>query len=123
MSNPIIHVEMVGNDHGELAAWYARHFGWTTQSFPELNYTSAATSDTPGTGVGFGTVSEGHPIGTIYCYIYTDNLDGTLAALLADGATILAPRMEVPTVGAMVWFRDPDGNPMALLQPEMTPQE
>jgi predicted enzyme related to lactoylglutathione lyase len=27
--------------------------------------------------------------------------------------------MQVPTVGAMAWFKDPAGNPMALLQPDM----
>lgn len=119
MGNPIVHVELSAQNYSQLAAWYGRHFGWQLQEFPEMSYTTAAWSDQPGNGAGFGPENPLRPVGTVLCYIHTDNIDASIAAIEADGGTITMPKMNVPTVGAMAWFKDPAGNPMALLQPEM----
>jgi predicted enzyme related to lactoylglutathione lyase len=119
MSNPIVHIEMSAKDHGVLAGWYARHFGWKTQTWPEMDYTTATWSREPGAGAGFGPASEERPMGTVLCYIQTDDIDVTARSIAADGGVLLSERMEVPNVGATLWFEDPAGNRMALLQPEM----
>lgn len=122
MGSPIIHIEMPAHNHTRLAGWYARHFGWKTQEWPEVGYTTATWADNM-PGVGFGNETPERPIGMILCYIHTEDIDGSIAAISADGATLVGEKMNVPTVGDMVWFKDPDGNPMALLQPEMPPEE
>ncbi|MGL4649479.1 MAG: VOC family protein [Caldilineaceae bacterium] len=119
MSNPIVHVELSAGNHDELAGWYARHFGWKLASFPEMQYTTLSWSDQPGNGVGIGPENPLRPVGVVLCYIHTDDIDASVAAIEADGGIITMPKMDVPTVGAMAWFKDPEGNPMALLQPEM----
>ena len=123
MGSPIIHVELSARNYQELAGWYGRHFGWKTQNFPEMSYATAAWGDQPGTGAGFGPENPHRPVGVVLCYIHTDDIDASIAAIVADGATLTMPRMDVSTVGAMAWFTDPDGNPMALLQPEMPEDE
>ncbi len=119
MTNPIIHVELSAHNYGELSKWYSRHFGWKTRDFPEMSYATATWGEQAEMGVGFGPENPERPVGVVLCYIYTGDIDASLAAIEADGATITMPKMDVPTVGQMAWFKDPDGNPMALLQPEM----
>ncbi len=119
MGSPIIHIEMSARNHSDLAKWYSRHFGWTTQEWPEMDYTTATWADKAGNGAGFGPESPERPAGTVLCYIYTDDIDRAGSFIAGDGGTLVSRRMEVPGVGTMLWFKDPAGNPMALLQPEM----
>jgi predicted enzyme related to lactoylglutathione lyase len=122
MGHPILHIELPAQDHNELAHWYARHFGWKTRTWPEVGYTTASWGDQPGTGVGFGPENAARPSGSVLCYIDSEDVEADSKAIQADGATILSDKMTVPGVGTIVWFKDPAGNPMALLQSEV-PEE
>lgn len=123
MGQPIIHIEMAAKDHSALGKWYARQFGWKTQEWPEMDYTTAMFSDHNGSGAGFCAESPERPQGTVLCYIHTEDIDKSAAAIARDGGTLISGKMQVPGVGAMRWFKDPAGNPMALLEPEMEPNE
>ncbi|MGL4649478.1 MAG: VOC family protein [Caldilineaceae bacterium] len=118
MGSPIIHIEMAAKNHSELGKWYSRHFGWKTQEWPEMDYTTAMFGEKNGSGAGFCTESPERPQGTVLCYIQTDDIEKSAVAIANDGGTLISGKMEVPGVGAMRWFKDPAGNPMALLQPD-----
>lgn len=120
MSNhPFIHVEISCNDRAAAAKFYGELFGWKFQDFPQMNYTTIDTGQSPGMGGGLNPVTESNPAGTVTVYVHTDNIDESLRKAEALGATIILPKMEVPTVGFLGFFKDPTGNILALLQPEM----
>jgi predicted enzyme related to lactoylglutathione lyase len=117
MSHPIVHIELSAENHEEMAKWYGQLFGWSTQGFPEMNY-STFSSGEGGVGGGFNPYSEGAPAGTIVPYVQCEDINGMIAKVESMGGKILLPPMSIPTVGQVAQFTDPSGNRMALLQPE-----
>jgi predicted enzyme related to lactoylglutathione lyase len=115
MSHPIVHVEFSARDHREAARFYNDIFGWKTQEYPEMNYTTFETGD--GGGGGFNPVQEDYPAGTVMVYIKTDDIEATLAQIEAHGGKTVVAKLEIPTVGWMAVFSDPTGNNVALLTP------
>ena len=49
-------------------------------------------------------------------WIAVENVDATLAAAVAAGGAIRAPKQAVPSVGWSGEFADPDGNPIGVVQ-------
>jgi len=116
MSHPIIHIEISAADRQEAVKFYTEIFGWQTQDFPQMNYTTFSFGQ-EGMGGGFNPVQEGNPPGTVVPYIQTDDIDAVLAKVEAKGGKTLMPKMEIPGVGFIAQFSDPTGNRMALLTP------
>ena len=115
MSHPIVHIEFSANDHEEAGQFYSDVFGWETEEFPEMNYTTFAGPD-GSVGGGFNPVSDDAPAGTVMVYIGTDDLASSLQRIEAHGGKIILPNYEIPGVGTMAVFSDPTGNKVALLQ-------
>ena len=117
MSHPIVHIELSAENHQEMAKWYNEVFGWTSQNFPETNYSifNSGEGSPPG---GFNPYSEGAPAGTVVIYIHCDDINAMVSKIEASGGKILLPPMPIPTVGQIAQFTDPSGNRMAVLQPE-----
>ncbi|MCA9939465.1 MAG: VOC family protein [Anaerolineales bacterium] len=109
-----VHIELSSRDLHESAKFYQALFGWNTQEYPEMNY---VTFDTGGLGGGFNPISDGVPAGSVVIYVSTNDIDASLAQVEALGGSIVAPKMPVPGVGVIAWFKDLSGNLLALLQP------
>lgn len=118
MGQPVIHIEIYAKQHAALADWYERMFGWKKQDFPDSNYSTGTwTEGQP--GAGFNDAANGMPQGTIIPYIYTADIHTDLAKLSNGGATDVGEVVNIPGVGSMAQLKDPDGNMIALLQPDM----
>ena len=116
MAHPIVHIELSANKHSEAAKWYKDVFGWETQEFPEMDY-STWTGPDGSVGGGFQPVGEDSPAGTVMVYIHTDDLKASVKAIKDMGGEIVLESHEIPTVGTMATFKDPTGNVMSLLEP------
>lgn len=116
MAHPIVHIELSAKNHKEAAKWYKDIFGWETQEYPEMDYSSWSGPD-ESVGGGFNPVSEDSPAGTVMVYIHTDDLKGTVKTIKEKGGEIVVESYEIPTVGTMATFKDPTGNLMSLLEP------
>ena len=53
--------------------------------------------------------------------IDVDAIDDALAQVESSGGTVVAPRTEIPGMGAFAYFKDPEGNVLGLW--ETTPAE
>lgn len=115
MKHPIVHIELSAQDRHEAARFYRDVFGWESQDFPEMNYTTFSTGE--GVGGGFSPCQENMPAGTVTIYVHTDDIEETLAKVEALGGQTVSPGFEVPGVGWIAMFRDPTGNMLALLKP------
>ena len=50
------------------------------------------------------------------CTVSVADVDAVAAAVVANGGTILIPRTMIPTVGYLIFFRDPEGNAVGAMQ-------
>jgi uncharacterized protein len=111
--HPICHVEIPATDPAAASRFYAEVFDWQMEADPTRNYHMFEPQHGPGGA--FVPVGEttGARIGEVLIYIFTDDIDATLAKAEALGAQTLTPKTEVPH-GWFAVFADPAGNHIAL---------
>lgn len=121
------------DDIARAARFYAAALGWTqTVDVPGVFAQVAPPSDGADTGEpvslglysrsGFAQSAGAPPIpapppGSVAAtelYVAVDDLDAAIAALLAAGATPLSPRAHRSWGDEAAYFRDPDGNVVAV---------
>ena len=64
----IIHIELSAKDRKALSKFYSDVFGWESQDFEGMNYTTFKAGD--GVGGGFNQVTEENPQGTVGVLLY-----------------------------------------------------
>jgi hypothetical protein len=114
--------ELMTTNADAAAAFYGVVIGWTVHP-PEpgspIAYRMITRSDGGGQGGVLQLTSEmeaggAHPAWVPY--LYADDLDAVIAAILADGGRLLAPRMDIPE-GSFAMVTDPAGTPFYLMRP------
>ncbi|MER5640761.1 VOC family protein [Kitasatospora sp. NPDC002227] len=117
--------ELYTTDAASARTFYQAVFGWqlTEKPFPGLLYLGFAPAEEshpadrggimqlPQANLDAGSTPEWHP------YFTVTDCDAALAAAAEGGAVVLIPAMDVPTVGRMGMFVDPQGAVLAVLQP------
>jgi len=70
----------------------------------------------PGPGGGFVQVGGmgDYNLGEVLIYVYTNDIDASLAQAESLGGKILQPKTEIPHIGWFAFFSDPSGNRIAL---------
>ena len=106
---PIVFFDVAGPEAAKLPEFYSKLFGWRTD--PRANGSWSVPVTTPL----LGTVRPGDPTEK-RIYIGVDDVAAKLAEVAVNGGTIDAPRFEVPGVVVLGLFKDPAGNPMALVE-------
>ena len=115
--NPIVHWEIMGADADAQKEFYGNIFDWefnAPEGFGEYYMVSEE-----GEGVG-GAVGKGGDEMPIYSAIYVevDSIDESLAAIEANGGSIVMPRTELPGTVTFAMFNDPAGNLVGLVEAE-----
>lgn len=108
---PIVFFDVAGPEAAELPEFYSKLFGWRTDPRANNNWSVPVTTPL------LGTVRVGDP-SEKRIYIGVDDVTAKLAEVAANGGTIDASRFEVPGVVVLGLFKDPAGNPMALVELE-----
>lgn len=112
--HPICHIEIPALDPEAAGAFYAEVFGWQTEVDPVRNYRLFEVQRGPGGAFVQAGETTGAKVGEVLIYIFTDDIDATLAKAEAAGAKTLMPKTEVPNTGWFAVFADPAGNRIAL---------
>jgi predicted enzyme related to lactoylglutathione lyase len=112
--HPFVHIEISSKDRKESAEFYSKVFGWQTQHIDEMDYTTFASGDEGEVGGGFNPVTAENPAGTVIVYINTEDIEGSLAQVEANGGQMVMPKQEIPGMGWFAFFKDPTGNVLAL---------
>jgi uncharacterized protein len=55
------------------------------------------------------------------CTISVADVDATAAAVVARGGTVVMPKATIPTVGALIYFTDTEGNRVGAMRYDATP--
>lgn len=109
--------ELMTTDVEAAKTFYAALFGWTYEAMTVegegpstgMTYTSAKVGETWAGGMmPFPPGVQGAPPHW-GCYVTVDDVDATLAQVEKLGGRILVPAFDVPGVGRLAVFQDPQG--------------
>jgi uncharacterized protein YndB with AHSA1/START domain/predicted enzyme related to lactoylglutathione lyase len=108
--------ELMVKDAGAAAKFYTKLFGWQTEEFPgPMKYTMFKQN---GQRVG-GLMQPSHEAPPHWlAYVEVESVDATVKTAGELGAKVLMPAMDIPTVGRIAIFQDPQGATLGIFQPE-----
>lgn len=117
----VIHFEVHAENPERAARFYETVFGWRFQHTPAIDYWTISTGEGPGIDGGMlrrrgEPPVQGQAVNAHMCTIGVDDLDATMNAALAAGATMALPRMAIPNVGHVAYLVDTEGNIFGLYQ-------
>ena len=125
MDHTIIHFEIAATDFEKLKKFYAGLFGWKIEKYPgpvEYWLIQTVPVDEKGMalspGVNGGMVRKESPNQKPVNYISVENIDESIEKVKTLGGKMMSLKQEVPNVGWIATAVDPEGNQIALLQPQ-----
>ena len=118
----VLHFEIYATDPEAAVAFYSTVFGWKITKWEgPFDYWLVATGDGPGIDGGIvrreGAPISGAALNAYVCTIGTTSLDRSTAAILGNGGTVVVEKHEIPGIGLLAYFNDPQGNRFGVLQP------
>jgi predicted enzyme related to lactoylglutathione lyase len=114
MSNPIVHVEVVGKDAEALQGFYRDAFDW--QMLPSgPDYAMAHPGVEGGIDGGVGASPEGGE-GHVTFYVEVGDLEAALGEIESLGGNRVAGPMDVPDGPRIAMFADPEVHVVGLIE-------
>ena len=113
MGQPVVHWELWSEDPARIADFYQKVFGWTIRAIPELNYRLVETG---GVGINGGIMKpqRGPWPGKLALYIDVDDIERFNQKIREAGGKIVVEKVDVPGVGQLSLFEDPDGRVLGI---------
>jgi len=125
MDQTIIHFEIPAANFDKMKQFYAGLFGWKIEKYPgtmEYYMIQTVPTDDKGMllrpGVNGGMTKKESPDQKPVNYISVESIDESIKIVKKLGGKIVSPKQEVPNVGWIATAMDPEGNYIALLQPQ-----
>jgi hypothetical protein len=121
----VVHFEIHSANPDEAAKFYSAIFGWKISKWDgPVEYWLVQTGE-EGPGIDGGIVrrqgdapASGAATNAYVCTITVDSLDEMLTTIIVNGGEMVVAKHEVPQVGLLAYFKDPDGNIFGVLQPK-----
>ena len=109
--------ELMAADVGGAAKFYTQLFGWQTEAFSGGTHPYTLFKQN-GQRIG-GLMQRPHEQAPPHwlAYVEVENVDATVKKASGLGAKVILPAMDVPTVGRIAVFQDPQGAPLGVFQP------
>jgi predicted enzyme related to lactoylglutathione lyase len=115
MGRPVVHWELMSKNPARVSDFYAKIFDWKVQHMPELNYRIVDTGGEGGINGGIVKPErEGPWPENMVLYVLVDDLAAYREKIVAAGGTIHVEEQEVPGMGWLCLFTDPEGRMMGL---------
>jgi predicted enzyme related to lactoylglutathione lyase len=113
--NNVVFFAVHADNLARARRFYEQVFGWKFQAWgpPDFFLVSTGTPDDPGIS---GALQKRHALVEgkeplcYECTISVADIDATEAAVVANGGKVIMPKCEIPTVGMLIKFQDPEGN-------------
>lgn len=115
--NRFTHFELATSDLEKTAAFYREVFGWQIQKWEgPVGYWLVNTGDTSTPGINGGLMQTGGDFSGTINTIEVEDIDASIAKVLANGGEIILPRDAIPGVGYQAYFKDSCGIMVGLHQ-------
>jgi predicted enzyme related to lactoylglutathione lyase len=115
MANPFVHIELTTSNIAKAKEFYGKLFDWKFESVPvgdDGTYTVIKVGE--GTGGGMFQMADAPPMWL--SYVLVDDIEAATQKAKSLGAVIIRERHEVPGMGWLSIFSDPQGAMLALWQ-------
>ncbi len=118
--NKVIHFEIPCDDPQKTMKFFEDVFDWSFQNFGTEDYWSVVTGDPKAPGINGGLMKKRDPNQPVANSIEVENLDQCMLKVEQAGGHIVVPKMAVPTLGWLAYFKDPDGNIHGMFENDTT---
>lgn len=108
--NRVTHFEIPCNDPDRTMSFFANVFGWAFQQLGKEEYWIAFSGDENSAGINGAFSKKRDPAQPVVNSIRVENMEETMTNIISQGGDIVVPKMPVPGVGYLAYFKDPDGN-------------
>jgi predicted enzyme related to lactoylglutathione lyase len=127
MNKTIVHFEIPADDVEKLKEFYEQLFGWKFihTPMPEMDYWLIHTVPTDengmtlAPGINGGMYKKENEMQKPTNWITVEDIDSYMNKVGSLGGTLIMEKMKIPGVGWTAMGLDPEGNQVAMLQPEM----
>ena len=109
MGQPVVHWEFWSENPEKVSGFYEKVFDWKVRHIPEMDYRLVETGGTGGINGGIMTPKKGPWPGKLAFYIDVDDLDAYTRKITEAGGKVIVAKQDVPGVGQLALFEDPDG--------------
>ena len=123
MSARVAHFEIHAANPQRAMEFYTKSLGWEFSQWGDQPYWMIKTGPAETPGIDGGLLPrrgddplEGQAVNAYVCTVLVSSLDETIAAVTANGGSIAVPRMAVPTIGWLAYFKDTEGNILGAMQ-------
>ncbi|PKL84857.1 MAG: glyoxalase [Ignavibacteriae bacterium HGW-Ignavibacteriae-1] len=110
MYNRVVHFEIPCDRPAKTMKFFEEVFSWNFQQFGEDEYWFAVSGDSSTPGINGAVMAKKDPKQPMVNSIVVESIDETAEKIVSSGGQIVLPKMEVPGVGWLCYFTDPDGN-------------
>lgn len=115
----VVHFEIHVDDPNRASKFYTDVFGWKFNKWEgPLDYWLISTGDTGCPGIDGGMMKRRDPMGNVYNTIGIESIDKSIEQITKAGGTIVVPKMPIPGVGWLAYFKDTEGNIFGVMQPD-----
>lgn len=114
MNRPV-HFEIPSADPQRAIAFYQSIFGWQFQKWEgPVDYWLISTGEGP--GINGGLMPRRDPAQPCVNTIEVADIDATTSTITAQGGQNVVPKMPIPGVGWLAYFKDIDGHIFGIMQ-------
>lgn len=114
MGNPFVHLDLSTTDRKAAQQFYSKVFDWKFKDMPQMNWTGIDVGKGVGGGIGDKQMEQQPTAWT--AYVDVADVKKSLAKAAAAGATVVQDYMEIPGMGALGVFLDPQGASIGVWQ-------
>jgi len=112
----VIHFEIPADNPDELIEFFSETFGWQFSQYGDMPYWLINTGSEDGPGINGAIMKRANERHKVQNTIRVDDIDETRRKIEANGGKINSEIMEIPGIGKMFYFSDPDNNIHAAMQ-------
>jgi predicted enzyme related to lactoylglutathione lyase len=120
-----VHMELNTSDPEAAQKFYKSVFGWKYQKMKMDDGTVYVgfTGDGDGIGGGISKSQDPNMPPAWLGYVGVDSVKRTIAKVEKSGGKVVVPRMEIPNIGRLAIFTDPQGAVFAVWEPIARPAD
>ncbi|MEP6636979.1 MAG: VOC family protein [Acidobacteriota bacterium] len=118
----VVHFEIHAGDPERAVKFYEKIFGWSFQKWEgPMEYWLISTGPADQPGINGGLVRrrgeiDGQAVIAYVCTVDVADLDASIVTVDANGGTVAVPKMPVPGMGWLAYYKDTEGNVFGMMQ-------
>jgi uncharacterized protein len=121
MTNNIAHFQVLADDLARCRRFYERVFGWQFRPWGPPDFYMIQTGTDARPGIHGSLAKRHHPLHEsggfgFECTISVADVDATARSVEANGGKLVSAKTEIPTVGELIQFQDPEGNTVSAMR-------